>query len=402
MNSDQASSGGVLTSVLSFLLKLSWIGRVMTLGVAGAISFAAQDLIRNPDEFTNRVGQAQAYHRLGSAAPGEMPLSAEAEANLDRMIKQIADHMAYELKNSKWTAATGFVPWTVAQMTVATAGLVELNKPVIENFVLKTMDTACGCWHELGDKPEHIGVSGWVLYSLGQVNLSVPEPAVGFLLANQSEDGWWPIYPSLPNDRHASTYATAWALLGLEKYVARGKAGLQGDEKTIAAATAAIQRGVRWLKKTRVAGEAHWYDYPSYHTKIQAIGAAGHVLFVLHQFSREDELTQVNRLWMKTLDTRVLTAEESDSSDGYIQRKAGEMAIDGTRHLRLPWSLIATVKAFPSGTRWEQARALAWIERVLRRDLLTESVLSRTWVTSELLLALRELRGVALKKRKIS
>lgn len=398
---DQTGSSSVLHGALSFFGKLSWIGRVLTLGVAGAISFAAQDLIRNPDEFSSRIGQAQAFHRLGSAASAEMPLSVEAEANLDRMIKQIAEHMDFELRNSKWDENQGFVPWTVAQMTVAVAGLTAVNAAAIERFILRTMDASCGCWRELADKPEHIAASGWVLYSLGHVNINIPEPAVDFLLANQSPDGWWPIYPAAANDRHASTYATAWALLGLDKYRARSKAGLEGSESRTAAVTDAIQRGVRWLRRTRVAEEARWYDYPSYHTKIRAVGLAGLVHDVLHQFSRDDEMVPVDRLWMKTLDTRVLSAEETDSSDGYILRKNGQIAIDGTRHIRLPWNIIATVKAFPRGSRWEKARALAWLERVLRRDILSESVMSRHWVTSELLLALRRLKS-SVRPRKVS
>lgn len=392
---------GTVQSLLTFFGKLSWIGRILTIAVGGALSFAAQDLIRNPDEFSSRIGQAQAFQRLGGATAGEMPLSAEAEANLDRMITQITDHMAYELGNSKWAPDQGFVPWTVAQMTVAVAGLAEVNKSAIEKFVLNTMDPSCGCWRELGDKPEHVAASGWVLYSLGHVNLDVPEQAVRFMLSNQSPDGWWPVYPAQPNDRHASTYATAWALLGLDKYRARTKAGIEGDPQQVAAVTEAIQRGVRWLRRTRVAEEARWYDYPSYHTKVRAVGLAGLVHDVLHQFSRDDEMVPIDRLWMKTLDTRVLNAEETDSSDGYILRKNGQIAIDGTRHIRLPWSIIATVRAFPRGSRFEQARALAWIERILRRDILSESVMSRHWVTSELLLALRRLKG-AVRPRKIS
>ena len=49
----------------------------------------------------------------------------------------------------------------------------------------------------------------------------------------------------------------------------------------------------------------------------------------------------------------------------------------------------------------DQARALAWIERILRRDILSESVMSRHWVTSELLMALRRLKS-AVRPRKIS
>ena len=398
---EQGGSGGLLYSLLTFFAKLSWLGRIMTIAVGGALSFAAQDLIRNPDEFSSRIGQAQAFQRLGGAASGELPLSAEAEANLDRMIKQIGDHMAFELKNSKWDVSQGFVPWTIAQMTVAVAGLEELNKSAIERFVLNTMDRGCGCWRELSDKPEHVAASGWVLYSLGHVNIDAPEAAIDFMLATQSAEGWWPIYPSTANDRHASTYATAWALLGLDKYRARSKAGLENGAERTQKVTEAIQRGVRWLRRTRVPEEARWYDYPSYHTKIRAVGLAGLVHDVLHRFSRDDEMVPVDRLWMKTLDTRVLSAEETDSSDGYILRTNGQVAIDGTRHIRLPWSIVATVEAFPRGTRWEQARALAWIERILRRDILSESVMSRHWVTSELLIALRRLKG-AVRPRKIS
>jgi len=41
------------------------------------------------------------------------------------------------------------------------------------------------------------------------------------------------------------------------------------------------------------------------------------------------------------------------------------------------------------------------MERVLRSDVLSESVLSRYWVTSELLIALRELKASA-GRRKLS
>jgi len=402
LTGDGGGAGGILHSVLSFFGRLSWIGKGATLGIAGAVSIAAQDVIRNPDEFGNRLGQLQAYQRLGGDKAGEIVLSAEAEANLDRMIRRIAEVIELQLLRPSWTEATGFVPWTVAQMTVSSAGLFELNKTAIERFVYKSMDPSCGCWRELADKPEHVGVSGWVLYSLGHVGLPIPEPAVTFLLDNQAADGWWPIYPATANDRHASTYATAWAILGLDKYQARSKAGLQPAEAERAQRVAeAIQRGVSWLRKTKITDEARWYDYPNYHTKVRALGVSGLVMYVLNQFSRDDQLEDVSRRWMRAVDGRVISSEETDSSDGSIERKNGAMAIDQTRHIRLPWALLATVKSFRYGSRWEQARALAWMERVLRSDVLSESVLSRYWVTSELLIALRELKASA-GRRKLS
>jgi hypothetical protein len=386
-----------LASLIGMFAKLSWIGRAMTIGLAGAISFAAQDVIRNPDEVANRVGQFQAYQRLGSSEPGQLPLSTEARLNLDRMIDQISGDITYKLDNANWNEVQGMVPWTIAQMTVASAGLAKLNTGTIERYVINQMDPTCGCWRELADKPEHIAASGWVLYGLGRANLALPEPAIDFLLTNQSPDGWWPIYPAQANDRHASTYATGWALLALDEHLARSKAGLVPERKGVADA---IQRGVRWLKRTRATDEARWYDYPSYHTKVRAVGLSGFTLYVLHRFSRPDELLPVDRIWMRKLDTQILNAEETDSSDGYVMRINGQMAIDATRHIRLPWNIVGTVKSFKGGTRWEQARAVAWIERVLRRDLLSESVMARGWVTSELLIALRELKAVlAVEKR---
>ena len=77
-------------------------------------------------------------------------------------------------------------------------------------------------------------------------------------------------------------------------------------------------------------------------------------------------------------------------------RGSNNERIDHFKQIELPWMLIATVDAYPSGDVSEKGRARNWIDAALsEHSVLTADATTNEWWRAELLYALKYVRRVA-------
>ena len=67
------------------------------------------------------------------------------------------------------------------------------------------------------------------------------------------------------------------------------------------------------------------------------------------------------------LPSRAPSASDAEHDDYWIDSKDGSH-IDGYTHPKLPWMLVATVDAYPSGSILQRARALQWLESAVQQQ----------------------------------
>jgi serine/threonine protein kinase/class 3 adenylate cyclase len=285
--------------------------------------------------------------------------------------------------------------WTMSQMVTALEGRSAVNIEYVRSFLAKLVSTECGCWRESPSSPKDLRVSSWVLLGMSRLGLSVNEDQLDFLLNTIHADGWWPIYTEYPKaegipitQEYASTYATAMAVLSLQAQSELGKFNPDQNAKV----KDALKRGRIWLLKTRMTGEAKWWDYPFNESRSYSLGISGLVLHVLHRTtSTESELKEIDEVWLHNLPNLEMNANARESSqvvvDAFTLR-------DPSTQFPLQWSIIATADAYASGSSLQRAEAVVWLDNIARNfeELATGVIGNIDWTASELLVSLRYLQ----------
>jgi hypothetical protein len=284
------------------------------------------------------------------------------------------------------------LPWATAQIIVALTGRSQqslLEKETAAAYFNAEMNASSSAWSRYRgpNYPPHLGVTAWVLLSLAQLGQPATAGQLEFLLLSQKRDGWWPLYPSDDTDWNASTYATALATWALHEQLR--KPGFRDGGQRI---ESAVARGTGWLYAQRVAGAARWMDYPGGREMLALSGLALHVLHLTNRY----DMTDVDRLWLKSLPGTVPRAEYFEVSARTIFRgpwRDGAVGTDDVRHYPLSWAIAATIDAYGSGSLVERAFALSWFERVLATAPLEQlkGDSGDEWIAAELLIALSQL-----------
>jgi hypothetical protein len=256
--------------------------------------------------------------------------------------------------------------WTSAQILVA----LRENNPgyqarastkAIERHFRSTAGPECACWRRApaGNFPSHLGVTSWALWALACYGVAAHRTEIEFLLSTQSEDGAWPIFAGADAKRFASSYATAAAILALHEQSAREK-----DPARRERIAAAVSRGSGWLKSRAVAGRARWADYPDTPgEKKEYLGLSGFVLFALHRTGASG-LAALDRAWISDLpeETPTIHADEASGRAVWVGKRPYP---DDTLYRALPWTIVATVQAYPNASIFGKVRAARWLERAL-------------------------------------
>ena len=116
---------------------------------------------------------------------------------------------------------------------------------------------------------------------------------------------------------------------------------------------------------------------------------SGLVLHTLHIAGIED-LRYQDRNWLSGL--------PSEPPEGALDMEYNLIELRGSNmdgliifsHLKLPWMLIATVDAYPSGDIFQKGRARLWIDAALsKRSVLTADADANNWARAEVLYALK-------------
>jgi hypothetical protein len=219
----------------------------------------------------------------------------------------------------------------------------------------------CTCWRKLpaGNFPSHIGVTSWALWGLACYGIAAHRTEIDFLLAAQGAEGGWPLFAGAEPKRFASSYATAAVILALHELSAR-----ESDPARRERIGAALSRGAGWLKSRAASGRARWADYPdSPELRREYLGLSGFVLFALHRTGTPG-LQALDRDWMDQLPEET-PALHADEASGRAVQVGTRYYPDDTLYRALPWTIVATMNAYPNASIAGKVRAARWLERAL-------------------------------------
>jgi hypothetical protein len=324
-----------------------------------------------------------------------IPLSASAKKNLSDLIQALQYDLRVEMRRRNLGISAGYNSWAIAQMAVALRNASPVPTAEVRETYEKTLDESCGCWRETPQAQPHTGATGWVVFSMSEFGMQTPARILENMLAMQSPDGWWPLYPAKLDVSNASTYATDWAALALCTQLPLQKKFGQ-DDAVVARMSFAVENAVNWLAKNEVVQAARWFDYPANPSSMRSISVSGLTIHVLNQCGYTQGLTVLHQRWLDAMPFEVTSASMTEASNADIFLKQG-LEFDRTRHYVLQWALVATVDAYASGNLAQRAAAVQWIERILKPSLLGPEVRSQRWVAAELLFALSHLQAHAAR-----
>ena len=227
--------------VRTWIKGLSWQGRTVLLVLAGLVALAFVYWKSLPLFYQTGV----AFAKVATSAPTQIPLDSSIKYKIRETSRRLAEGLQAELNDpEKFYSA-----WSLAQMTAASNGMIKLKPEVVRTYLRNKEVAACNCWQEMpaSHSLPNVLVSGWVLFALAELNFPATEAEVRFFLKEQKRDGWWSIFQATDEEANASTFATAWALIGLQTQL-RNKLIPQTMEEEV---SNAIAKGSSWLIRHR-------------------------------------------------------------------------------------------------------------------------------------------------------
>jgi hypothetical protein len=286
-----------------------------------------------------------------------------------------ADLHARDPKPSVWTAAENV--WVLANFVGPTR---EFD---LARYARAQAKQPCACWPELPDRPgdpASVFISGFVLAAMASQATKASAAEIGFLLQQQHAQGSWPMFEGVKTLEYASTYTTAWALIGLH---AQHQLADTAEQALI---DAAIDRGRAWLLRVREPG-ARWRAYPALAGSTVSGSISGMVLHALHLLGTTS-LATLDDEWLQNLPP---VPEASAVEHAYVvtQTPLGEIH-DNSEQVILPWTLAATVDAYENGGLISRARALRWIDHAVSDPgVIAGDRQKDSWTRAELLYGLQ-------------
>ncbi|GEM_PF-1550492 len=262
------------------------------------------------------------------------------------------------------------------------------------NQAQKTLNKNSCCWREMVDIDD-VRATSWIISTNGILGLTnrFSCATVEFLLRHQDSSGAWPMFilpPAVKN--YSATYATAHALRGLHNSLPNIK-----DSGFARQIHSAIGRGVQWLQLT-IADKrsSRWSDYEQKEGEYESLAVSkslsGLTLHTLNILSRSNDA--LNRNWLKSLETADASVDinlRERSDKGFKTENTDVAFTDATRHLVIPWQLIATTDAYNSGSFSEKLKANKWIDVVIENLDAEKIAKTDRFAKAEVLIALRYL-----------
>jgi hypothetical protein len=330
------------------------------------------------------------YGRVIFTSNRVVPLPDETRRAVREKAKQLAAALDRRLDRKRKLAGE---TWPSAQILVALREndpdyTSRIDVKLIERYFRSVAGPECACWRRFpqGKHPDHLGVTSWVLWTFAQYGIPAHKGELEFLLSAQGSDGGWPLFAGAQQEKFASSYGTAAAILALH-----GQSALQPDRVQKKRLAAAVRRGADWLKNRVVAGRARWVDYPAWpEAQEEFLGVSGFALFALHRVGAW-WLGSLDRDWLRELPAQAPAALGGEASAKAVQ--VGNRSFpDETRYYELPWTILATEEVYRSAWIFRKVRAVRWLERALAPGASIYELTGRersAAIVAEALLALR-------------
>ena len=366
--------------VRAWIKELSWQGRTLLLVLAGLMALAVGYWNSLPLFYRTAV----AFGKIVTSAPTQIPLDSSLTFKLRETSRRLAEGLRADLNHPDNLYPPS--AWTLAQEAAASSGMIKINAEVVRTY-FQNMEIACNCWQETPEShPPHVAVSGWVLFALAELKFPATEAEVRFFLKEQKRDGWWPVFQATDEEAFASTFGTAWALIGLQTQLRNRLIPKTMEEEV----SSAIENGSTWLE--RHGSKSRWKDYPLNEKGKNSDSLSGLVMHALH-LTASDSITQLKKDWLDNLPSIPL-ADDKSQNFVWVTLRVGAPIKDESVHITLPWTLIATADAYAAGNIFERTRALLWMERALDQEAVIHAETQvENWWRAEFLLALRYVAG---------
>lgn len=317
--------------------------------------------------------------RVASGDSTRIPLTAESASVLRTAVQVLKrEGMSDLAASTRFPPVVGYEAWPAAQAMVST----QLPRQDVFVAIAKQRNENCHCWTQYSNLPPNIAATAWVLRAYAVAKHNPGEMEIQYLLTRQ-RDGAWPLY----DDTHDhSTFATALAVLALYDLThARVLTAQQQSDSEVA-----LNRGIAFLRGSNYGNR--WRYYPGRADSNTSDADSGLVIYTLHYVGNGDQ--KLDRLWLDSLPHERLASRDDEISNMRWLLSSDQMkppVPDSIRHLRLPWIVAATVSAYPSGTVWQRAKALALLEEIFTRSDDSSLVPPENFKRAELLIALRHL-----------
>ena len=330
------------------------------------------------------------YGRVIFTSNRIVPLPDETRRAVREKAKQLAAALDSRMDGKRKLAGE---TWTSAQILLALREndpgyASRIDVKVVEQYFRSMAGPECACWRRFpqGKHPNHLGVTSWVLWTFAQYGIPAHKSELEFLLSAQGSDGGWPLFGGAQQEKFASSYGTAAAILALHE-----QSALQPDREQKKRLAAAVDRGAGWLKSRVVAGRARWVDYPAWpEAQEDFLGVSGFALFALHRVGAW-WLGSLDRDWLRELPAQAPAALRGEASAKAVQ--VGNRSFpDETRYYELPWTILATEEVYRNAGIFRKVRAVQWLERALAPGASIYELTGReknAAIAAEALLALR-------------
>jgi len=374
--------------VWAWVMLQSWILRACVLALGSVIFLAWY----NPWIISENYRFVISTLKVAMADEGHIALDPGTRGNLSSATKRLENTVKYDL-----TDFVGLQPWSIAQAIVAVEeGEQRTNRAPYDaqkaiSLIRNNQTTdGCFCWAEIPRASKDTNevatvIAGWVMLAFSHLGETISDSEVAKILGVQKVEGWWPTFGDQADEQFASTYSTAWNVLGLAEMRRRD---LISSDK-LSRVDGAIARGAAWLQRTQT-NSAKWKPYP-YMAKLDvptSESISGLVLHTLHVADISD-LRYLDQKWLSGLPREPPQAFEMEM---YMTELRGPniVRIDHFNQLKLPWIMIATVDAYPSGDIFQKSRALRWIDAALSHHSVQNADSERMdWSRAEVLYALK-------------
>ncbi len=324
---------------------------------------------------------------------------------LNKIVAELEDSLLNDAKkiNTKDSSIKDPIgAWEASQIVTALKG--DLRDPLKRNFYQLTSnsidDSSCCCWVESINEKD-LRPTGWVVSAIGALNMTANYKCdiISFFLDNQLIDGSWSAYLiDKTQIKYGSTYATCHVLRALHNSLQN--ISNSSYKKRI---EQSINKGVHWLLNNMVyPKKSSWTDYPknkSYEDLLSfsLSGLAIHTLNLINSGSLQPVL---NRQWLNNLKNSQAFTEIDHKEQSDMFYKFGSAVAefsDRTRHLVVPWQIIATVDAFKDGTLRQRFHANAWLDIMVDNLDITNINKNPRYIKAEILIALRYLQNKGYK-----
>jgi|GEM_PF-6635948 len=322
-------------------------------------------------------------------------LSTDQGKNVSGVLSSLDYGLTVDLETLK---KDGEQPWGLAQAILALTDVNSPNSNDVELQLRKVKAIDCSCWKEWINQrehtfPKHIPASAWAILALAYNQVRPHRSEVDFILKTQNISaggGWWPVFPS-NNNEFASTFATAWSIIALNKLIGDNLLDKDQEDKAVSA----LKSGQSWLISNREHEKGRWFDYPSSKSGQISLSLSGLAIYSLHQSAKLVNLDVINldKEWVANLPENIPNAGSCEIPYIWVKGFDG-LNQDTFCQLTVPWLIIGTAAIYENVTPLEKLTINSWVDRVILESKITFSDnIAEHWKRAEIIIALRALLG---------